>query len=100
MDEPAEPLEPPPPYVSIVELIDAGQRPAVRVTPVAPRKLIVATQNVKRLRLTREGLPLARDRSIVLSIDGQGIEWTQECLKVELEWTPAGAWSVVRTVKP
>lgn len=96
MDEPEEPEPPLPPYLSVVERIDPGQQARVYATPIAPNKLEVTTENVKRLRLTRERLPLSRHRSTVLRIDGQGIEWTPKYVAVELERSPAGAWTVVR----
>ena len=96
METPAEPEPKTPRYLDIVEELDASRRALVEATIVAPTKLELNTQNVKRLRITREGLPLARDRSIVLRIDGQGIEWTRQYVSVELERSPAGAWTVVR----
>lgn len=96
MDTPPEPEPKTPRYLDIVEELDNAQRALVEATVVAPSKLELKTQNVKRLRVTREGLPLARNRSIVLRIDGQGIEWTRRYISVELERSPAGAWTVVR----
>lgn len=96
MDEPQQPEPPLPPYVFVVERIDPHQRGRVRANTVAPNRLELTTDNVRRLRLTRERLPLSRHRSIVLRIDGQGIEWTPKCLAVELQRSPAGAWTVVR----
>ncbi len=96
MDEPETPGPQLPRYLEVVEEIDPARQPAVEVTLTAPRTLELDTHNVKRLRLTREGLPLTRNRSIVLRIDGQGIEWTPKYVAVELERSPAGEWTVVR----
>lgn len=97
MDQPEEPREPPPPpFLAVMEEIDPANRSKVNVTLTPPRKLVLDTDNVKRLRLTRERLPLTRNRSIVLQIDGQGIEWTANHVAIELERSTAGEWSVVR----
>lgn len=92
----------PPSYVAVVDQYEAGRPGRVRAKITAPSKLELETGNVRRLRITREGLPLPRDRSIVLRIDGQGIEWTRDYLVVELERSPAGVWEVthLRPVKP
>lgn len=92
----------PPSYVAVVDQYEAGRPGRVRAAITAPNKLELETRNVKRLRITREGLPLPRDRSIVLRIDGQGIEWTRDYLAVELERSPAGVWEVthLRPAKP
>lgn len=96
MDAPEKPEPKTPRYVSIVERIDSARHAKVHATIEAPRKLELSTENVKCLRLTREGLPLTRNLSIVLRIDGQGIEWTPRYVAVELERSSAGAWTVVR----
>jgi hypothetical protein len=95
MDTPEEPAPVPPSYMSIVEEIDPVKRSIVYTTIEPPRTLELTTENVKRIRLTREGLPLARHGSLVLRIDGQGIEWTRKYVAVELERSSAGEWSVV-----
>ncbi len=96
METPEKPEPKTPRYVSIVEQLHSGQDARVTATIELPTKLELTTDNVSRLRITREGLPLARDRSIVLRIDGQGIEWTRQYLAVELERSSAGVWTVVR----
>jgi len=96
MDVPEEPELQLPRYLEIVEEVDPARQSEIEVTVTAPRRLELNTRNVKLLRLTREGLPLTRNRSIVLQIDGQGIEWTPKCVAVELERSPAGEWTVVR----
>lgn len=97
MEEPAEKPPPVPPFVAIVETIHPQREATAHVTVTPPRKLDIDTRNVRRLRITRRRLPLARDRSIVLRIDGKGIEWTPDVVAVELERSRAGDWRVVRT---
>lgn len=96
VEAPEEPEPKTPRYLEIVEQVHLDRVPKVRATIVSPTKLELETDNIKRLRITREGLPLARNRSIVLRIDGQGIEWTRKYLAVELERSSAGVWEVVR----
>ena len=96
LETPEEPEPKTPRYLAIVEQVHPDRDPKVRATIVSPTKLELETDNIKRLRITREGLPLASNRSIVLRIDGQGIEWTREYLAVELERSSAGVWTVVR----
>lgn len=96
MEGPESPEPKTPHYVSIVEEIKPAQPSKVHARIVSPTKLVLTTENVKRIRVTRQGLPLARNRSIVLRIDDQGIEWTRQYLAVELERSRAGEWTVVR----
>ena len=96
MDQPEPPEPKTPHYVSIVEEIKSARPSKVHARIVSPTKLVLTTENVKRIRVTRAGLPLARNRSIVLLIDDQGIEWTRQYLAVELERSRAGEWTVVR----
>ena len=96
LETPEEPEPRTPRYLEIVEPVHPDRDSKIRATIVSPTKLELETDNIKRLRITREGLPLARDRSIVLRIDGQGIEWTRKYLAVELERSSAGVWEVVR----
>lgn len=95
MDQPAE-SKPPPPFLAVVEEINPARRSTVTAELHPPRKLVVNTTNVKRLRLTRERLPLTHSRSIVLRIDDQGIEWTSKHVAIELERSAAGEWTVVK----
>ena len=96
MSKPPEPPTTTPRYLAIMEEFQSGEDSQVRATLQAPSKLVLETKNIKRLRITREGLPLSQNRSIVLQIDGQGIEWTRQYQAVELEKSTAGQWSVVR----
>lgn len=93
---PTEPPEPElPPFLAIVDRIEPGQRANVAVRLDPPRLIELRTTNVQRIRITREELPLARNRSTVLQIDDQGIEWTAGVYVVELERTRSGAWEIV-----
>jgi hypothetical protein len=96
MDEASQPEPKVPRFVEVAEEIEPERLASVQVNVVPPSKLVLDTDNIKRLRLTREGLPLSRHRSIVLRIDGQGIEWTPKYVAVELERSSTGAWTVVR----
>ena len=95
METPEEPEPKTPRYLAIVEEIHPDRQASVRATVRSPTKLELETENVKRLRITREGLPLVQNRSIVLRIDGQGIEWTRHYVAVELERSSAGTWTVI-----
>jgi hypothetical protein len=94
METPEDPEPRTPRYLAIVEQIHADREASIRSTVRSPTKLELETDNVKRLRITREGLPLLQNSSIVLRIDGQGIEWTRHYTAVELERSPAGTWTV------
>ena len=96
MEVPEEPQPRTPSYIEIVDDIKPGEQPVVWAEVVSPTKLVIETDNVQMLRVTREGTSLSRTRSIVLRIDGQGIEWTPKYIAVELERSPAGEWTVVR----
>jgi hypothetical protein len=95
MDTPEGPEPRTPRYLEIVEQVDAHHEAKVQAAITPPTRLELETDNIKRLRITRQGLPLAEGRSIVLRIDGQGIEWTRQYLAVELERSSAGIWTVV-----
>ncbi len=95
METPEGPEPRTPRYLEIVEQVHSDRTGTVRATITSPTKLELETDNIKRLRITREGLPLAEGRSIVLRIDGQGIEWTRQYTAVELERSSAGTWTVI-----
>ena len=96
VDHPEAPEPPTPHYVAVAEEIKPAEPSKIRATIVSPTKLVIETDNVKRLRVTREGTVLSRNRSVALRVDGQGIEWTRDYIAVELERSPAGEWTVVR----
>lgn len=71
-----EPNEPPwPAYITDVAPIEAAAKPEVTVVTAKGRRLVIDTQNVQRLRIVRDELPIETSGSIVLRLDGQGIEW-------------------------
>ncbi len=88
-----------PSYLRILERFDNTARVKVRVRLEPPAKLEIQTDNVKRLRITRIGLPLMRGRSTVLRIDEQVFEWTRRSDVVELERSPNGVWMSVKLRK-
>lgn len=88
-----------PKYLKILERFDDRARVDVRVRLEPPAKLEIQTDNVKRLRITRIGLPLMRGRSTVLRIDEQVFEWPQSSEVVELERSPNGVWMSVKLRK-
>lgn len=93
--------EPPlPPYLRVLETFRSGRTPRVAAHPGERNRLIIDTDNVRRLRIQRAGIPLDTRRSIVLDIDGQKIEWVAGSPVVELERSINGAWSAVRRVAP
>jgi hypothetical protein len=88
-----------PDYLKILERFDDRARVEVHVRLEPPVKLEIQTDNVKRLRITRVGLPLVRGRSTVLRIDEQVFEWPQRSEVVELERSPNGVWMSVKLRK-
>ena len=95
----AEPEPRLPNYLKILERFDDRAQSKVRVRLEPPAKLEIQTDNVKRLRITRVGLPLMRGRSTVLRIDEQVFEWPQRSEVVELERSPNGVWMSVKLRK-
>jgi hypothetical protein len=89
-----------PSYLRVLERFDNTVRANVRARLEPPTKLEIQTDNVKRLRLTRIGLPLMRGRSTVLRIDEQVFEWPQRSDVVELERSPNGVWMSVKLRRP
>jgi len=88
-----------PSYLRILERFDNTARSKVRVRLEPPAKLEIQTDNVKRLRITRVGLPLMQGRSTVLRIDEQVFEWPRRSDVVELERSPNGVWTPTKLRK-
>jgi hypothetical protein len=86
--------------VKILVEADAGRPADVRTTISPPATLEIATHNVRRLRLDRRALPLARDRSTILRIDDQAIEWTTKHDLLVLEQSRGGQWNIVERGAP
>ncbi len=82
-----------PDYIRIVEAFEPGERSKVRARVENGRRLIIDTTNVKRLRIFRDRLTIARGRTIALLIDGQGIEWRSSSRTEEFERSQTGDWS-------
>ena len=89
-----------PDFLRIVERMHDNKRASVRARIEKPRRLVLDTDNVTRVRIDRRELELPRGRSITIRIDGQGIEWTPRYDVVELERTAGGVWSPVKPIKP
>lgn len=87
--------EDPQPGWLVIEQLEKADTPATAVGIIAgPRKLIVETDNVKRIKilLAKAGLPI--NKSVVLRIDNQGIEITGRRGPVAVfERSLQGVWS-------
>jgi hypothetical protein len=82
-----------PDYMALVARVDPAAAVDVRVRLDADRnRLEVDTDNVRRLRIARADVPLRRERSIVLRLDGQGIEWRADSDVVIFERSANGRW--------
>jgi hypothetical protein len=99
---PRPPVEPPPAeppkssdFVTVLERYRTDSSFATNSQVEPPRRLRVDTDNVRRLRIDRRRVPLTRDGSLSLVLDGQGFEWGERTTVLTLERTPAGAWTVV-----
>lgn len=99
--KPVEPEKPKlPPYLSIIERVDNADKARVDAT-IDSNKLRLTTENVRRLRVTRRDLPIARDKSVFLRVDNFVLEWTPKSDAIELELGRNAGWSVVEpTRKP
>lgn len=105
--EPFESPKPPPAaaeqlpsYIQVVERIRASEPVQVHVDTSSPQRLVIETRNVRRLRIDREHAPLALNRSVVLRLDGQGIEWTADSRTHEFERSTNGEWEALHERKP
>lgn len=85
-----------PPYIVRTIALDANKPIKLQAETRAPSTLTLDTRNLQRIRISRAGLPLARNRSVAIVIDNQGIEWTTRTDIIELERSPAGVWSVLK----
>ncbi len=102
-DVPAEPepRQPPPetpPFLRILERIDTDRNAALSADASWPSELRITSDNVQRFAITRENLPLARDSSVILRLDGQNMEWTARYSALELARSRSGLWEVVKRV--
>jgi hypothetical protein len=89
-----------PPYLQVVERIRPLEPAEVHVDASSPERLVIETRNVRRIRIDREHAPLALNRSVVLRLDGQGIEWTADSRAREFERSVNGEWGAARERRP
>ena len=91
-----QPLLEVPEFIRIEGLDRAGRSPRMRATVAAGNQLILDTENITRFAIAREKLEMARDRSIVLRIDGQTMEWRANSPVREFVRSQSGIWEPVR----
>lgn len=94
--QPIDALPKTPDFLAILGRVADGKRVTLDAQIEPNNTLRLTTENVERIRLTRKGLPLPRDRSVAVIIDQQGIEWTSSTDVVELERSPGGTWNIIR----
>lgn len=94
--ETAQPDPDLPNYLAIVSRVDPRQVAQIEVLSAAGHRLALDTRNVGRLRIDRQRLPLRRDRSIALILDGQGFEWRADSKVIEFERSINGVWTPVK----
>lgn len=78
--------------MTIVERFE-GDQPARVTGGVSAGRVVLDTDNVRVLRIDRRKLPFARNRSVPLLLDGQGIEMTGKSDLVELIRSRNGQWT-------
>jgi hypothetical protein len=66
----------------------------------SPERLVIDTHNVRRILIDRERAPLLLNRSVVLRLDGQGIEWTADSRTRVFERSINGEWGAARERTP
>ncbi len=95
--EPPPPPEPPvPAYIQIIEKFDPKARTVVQATAATGQQLEVVTQNVKRMRIDRDQVPVDKMKSIALMLDGQPLEWLSRSRVEEFERSVNGRWQPVK----
>jgi hypothetical protein len=98
----AAPPRPPastwPAYVSLLGKLDADRPASVTATAETQRSLSLATRNVGRFRIRRDGTSLRYGINVILRIDGQPLEWTARYEALVLERSRNGVWEVVKRV--
>lgn len=85
-----------PDYVHILERFHASEPIQLQAEIAAPHRLVIETRNVRRIRIDRHKLPMSRHRSIILRLDGQGIEWTPKSTTTIFERSINGVWMPVK----
>ncbi len=85
-----------PPGTTILAVAGPSHPPAVTLEARPPRTLKLTTDNVQRMRLSRAALPLGdAPGSLVVHIDGSGIEFRDSFDWIIVERTVTGAWIIV-----
>lgn len=97
---PTEPPQELPDYLGVTARFDQSKPAFVDFEVTSPNRLAIETRNVRRLWIDRAALPLRTDRSIVLQLDGQGIEWTPTSTTTVFERSPNGAWMPAKEDRP
>jgi hypothetical protein len=100
ISQPIRPFEPPtppaaeelPPYIQVLERFRPLEPATVHIDSSSPQRLVIDTSNVRRIWIDRERAQLALNRSVVLRLDGQGIEWTADSRTREFERSKNGVW--------
>jgi len=92
-----DPAEPQRGWLVIEEIAKPGGPASAIGTIAGPRKLVVATKNVKALRIELPKAGMPSDRRVVLQIDSQGIEITGRRGPIaRFQRSKQGAWSARR----
>ena len=95
--EPPPPPEPPVPgYIQIIEKFDPKARTVAQATAASGQQLDIMTQNVKRMRIDRDRVPVDKTRSIALMLDGQPLEWLPRSKVEAFERSINGRWQPVK----
>lgn len=81
-----------PDYLHVTRRFEINRPIRVTATIQGDRRLIIESENVQRIKIDRAQIPLRRDRSIILQLDGQPIEWMVKSEVTEFERTSTGIW--------
>jgi hypothetical protein len=84
-----------PPYLTILERIDDSRPASIEPQVNPPRRLALHTTNVRRMRIDRRKLDFPVNKSVVLRIDEQGMEWVAGQDDLELVRSRNGDWNAV-----
>jgi hypothetical protein len=89
-----------PEYIRVMERFRADEPADVQVEITSPTRLVIRTRNVRKLWIDRDRLPMETGQSLVLQLDGQGIEWTARSKVRQFERSANGDWSGTRPEPP
>lgn len=87
-----------PPFVRGVEPLRPTEDTRITADFDANGDLIITTDNVRRFRIVRRGMPMPQYRNLIVRIDKQNIEWTERYAEIELAQARSGLWEVARSV--